>query len=121
MTANRIQDGVFGGPVLDPEIFSSQASFQTLARELAGGGRASAGGLWGSSQALLLSGLINHAPGPWLVVTSSEPEAEAFTADLEALGIEVCHLPARETYSSGSNRKAHADPETFRVQTHMHR
>jgi len=114
MTANRIQDGVFGGPVLDPEIFSSQASFQTLARELAGGGRASAGGLWGSSQALLLSGLINHAPGPWLVVTSSEPEAEAFTADLEALGIEVCHLPARETYSSGSNRKAHADPETIR-------
>lgn len=106
--------GLHSGPAVESNLFAKNPVFQKLARELAGGGDVAASGLWGSSQALLLSELVGHAPGPWLVVTSSEPEAEAFAADLEALEIAVCHLPARETYSSGSNRKAHADPETIR-------
>mgnify|MGYP002628587001 CR=1 FL=1 len=112
--SSKREGGLHGGPAVESGLFANNPVFQKLVREVAGGGSVSAGGLWGSSQALLMGELSRHAPGPWLVVTSSEPEAEAFTADLEALEIDACHLPARETYASGSHRKAHADPETIR-------
>ena len=54
-----------------------------------------AGGLWGSSQALVLSTLATRAQGPWLAVCSTEVEAETFAEDLASFGAEATALPAR--------------------------
>ncbi|MDF1799776.1 MAG: hypothetical protein P1V81_11420, partial [Planctomycetota bacterium] len=87
-----------------PKTFGGEVLFQRLVRDLGRGGVVSAGGLWGSSQALLFASATELLAGPWLVVTSTEPEAEALTADLDALGVACTYLPARETYSTGRAR-----------------
>jgi transcription-repair coupling factor (superfamily II helicase) len=55
----------------------------------------SVGGLWGSSQAFVLAALTERAHGPFVVVVSSDAEAEAFVADLAVFGVEAVHLPPR--------------------------
>ena len=69
-----------------------------------------AGGLWGSSQALMLAGLTERAQGPWLAITSSEDEAQLFAADLAVFGVESSWLPAREKAAGSST----IDAETLK-------
>jgi transcription-repair coupling factor (superfamily II helicase) len=73
---------------------------------------ASAGDLWGSSQALLLALLVKRAQGPWLVVTSSESEASSFVDDMAFFGAESVWFPARE--SGVGEHTGHADLEMVR-------
>ena len=73
------------------------------------------GSLWGSSQALALAELTRSAQGPWLVNCSTEGEAELFADDLRALGVDVLHFPARESFTAKRGESGmHADPESVR-------
>ncbi|MFT5050675.1 MAG: transcription-repair coupling factor (superfamily II helicase) [Chlamydiales bacterium] len=61
-------------------------------------GRLSVGNLWGSSQALVIAGWLASAASDeqvW-IIASSETEAESFTADLQAFGVDATLFPARE-------------------------
>ncbi|QDU69608.1 transcription-repair coupling factor [Engelhardtia mirabilis] len=80
---------------------AATATFARLVDALQRDQGVSAGNLWGSSQALVLSQLLGRHQGPWLAVTSSEAEAEAFTADLVTFGCEPLHLPARDSERMG--------------------
>ena len=109
-------------PVITPPLPATLGD-RPLAADLAGrlarGEVVHVGGLWGSSQALLLQALVaREAAATWLVVTSTEPEAEAFADDLVALGLDATLLPARETYSTG-RAKAHADPASIRARLQL--
>ena len=57
--------------------------------------KVSVGSLWGGSQAMVLAELCRRAQGPWLVLLSSDAEAESFSEDLAAFGAEPVLLPAR--------------------------
>jgi len=102
------------GSALDPAAFARHDAFRAWVRSLEAaprGRRAGAGGLWGASQALALAALVREGAGPWLVIASTEAEAEQVADDLAVLGLEPTAFPARETYSG---RGAHADPESIR-------
>ncbi len=105
---------------LDPTLLDASEGFRRLL-ELES--RAVAvGGLWGSSQALLLANLAQRLQGPWLVVLSNDAEAEAFADDLATLGIEATLFPARESYAvreRGLSGRAHADPDSIRRRLHV--
>jgi len=61
-------------------------------------GRMCVGNLWGSSQALVIAGWMaasTNREQVWLIA-SSESEAESFTADLQAFGVDATLFPARE-------------------------
>ncbi len=77
-----------------------------------GGPPVACGGLWGSSQALVLATLAENAQGPWLVVCSTESEAERFHEDLETLACPSVLFPAREASQSGLSGAA--DPQSIR-------
>ena len=72
------------------------------------------GGLWGSSQALLVASLASARQEPWIIVCSTDLEARMFADDLEFFGAAGAWLPARTSFSAGSN-KAHADLENVRI------
>jgi transcription-repair coupling factor (superfamily II helicase) len=78
------------------------------------------GGLWGSSQALVLATLVRDSREPWLVVLSNDAEAEEFAADLATLGIEHTLFPACESFASAGRGggRAHADPGSIRARLH---
>jgi transcription-repair coupling factor (superfamily II helicase) len=76
------------------------------------------GGLWGSSQALVLASLVRVARDPWLVVLSNDAEAQEFADDLVTLGVEVLLFPACESYATtgrSAGGRAHADPGSVRA------
>jgi len=56
----------------------------------------SAGGLWGSAQALVLAELVRRSKQPWVAIASGEAEAEALRDDLEFFGLQADLFPARE-------------------------
>ena len=74
-----------------------------------------AGNLWGSSQALALTACLEHAPGPWLVLTATQSEADSFALDLEQFGASAAILPARggDEGSSGADADAVRDRLRF--------
>ena len=100
--------------VLDPAILDGDPVFAAFAQHVAGLTRqahASAGGLWGSSQALVLARLIERGDdASWLVVCSTEGEAELFLQDLGAFGHDATLLAARE----GTSSVAGADLDSVR-------
>ncbi|HED66119.1 MAG TPA: transcription-repair coupling factor [Planctomycetes bacterium] len=112
MTVNAASD-----PVLAAGTLQGHAPFEDLLIRLEAREAVHAGGLWGSSQALVVAELSRRAQGPWLVVTSSETEAELFIDDLASFGADALALPAREPMASSSRSDSdhmHADPETIR-------
>jgi transcription-repair coupling factor (superfamily II helicase) len=78
------------------ELFPELKRFIGAVKKARGSRPVSAGNLWGSSQALALSALVAHTKGPWVVVTSSDAEAESFLDDLATFGAEGVWFPARE-------------------------
>jgi transcription-repair coupling factor (superfamily II helicase) len=60
-----------------------------------------AGGLWGSSQALVLAGLARRSEHPLLVLVASEGEVAALVDDLETFGVAALPLPARGEGADG--------------------
>lgn len=84
------------------EELSNTAGAERIAEALAARRVVTAGGLWGSSQALVFAGLVRRAQGPWLAVTSSEDEAQLFASDLEVFGARARWLPAREKAATSS-------------------
>jgi transcription-repair coupling factor (superfamily II helicase) len=84
------------GAVLD----AAQLPIPELAaieRKLGAQALVAAGGLWGSAQALLVAGLAERSKAPWVVLASTEAEAEAFADDLASFGAAPTRLPARES------------------------
>jgi len=97
--AGATEDGAQIVPVLragELALFPELKRFIGAVRKARGSRTVSAGNLWGSSQALVLSALVTHAQGPWVVVTSSDAEAESFLDDLATFGAEGVWFPARE-------------------------
>ncbi len=91
------------------------ASFPELERLLAtvsAKQHAAAGNLWGSAQAFVLARVAERAAGPWIAVTASDAEAEAFVDDLGAFGARATWLPARDPH--GKSGAAHADLDLVR-------
>jgi transcription-repair coupling factor (superfamily II helicase) len=95
------------GPLDLAHALDGLPAFESLANDVASGRALTVGGLWGSSQGLALSLLTQRAQGPWLVVCSTEAEAEAFAEDLAAFGVEPVLFPARDGGAT-------ADPESVR-------
>ena len=83
--AERASDASFAAPLAEIDL---------LCERLHSERRASVGGLWGSSQALLLAELDRRGQGPWLVTVSTDAEAEAFAEDLAQFGSEPFLCPA---------------------------
>ena len=90
------------------------APFQTLLERVERQRRIGVGGLWGSSQALVLAGLVLERPEPFVVVLSSDAEARVFADDLRFFGADPLWFPSRTGFSTGAN-KAHADLENVRL------
>lgn len=83
-------------PLLPTSAFDESEVLEAVARRLLETGRAKFGGLWGSSQAMVLATLEKRLQGPLLAITSSEDEAQSFAGDLEVFGARPTWLPARE-------------------------
>ncbi len=98
---------------LGPAALEGMEAFARLAAAVSKRAEVHAGGLWGSSQAMVLAALVERSGEPFVVICSSEAEARAFADDLEAFGAEPAWLPARESFSTGSST-AHADLENMR-------
>ncbi len=102
-------------PVLDPASLDGDAELRALVEALHEEREVAAGALWGASQALVLAALLKQAQGPWLVLASTEADAELFADDLAAFGARAEILPSRE--SSGARAGGpvvHADPDQIR-------
>ena len=90
--------------VLDAAELSALPELQKLEALLAKKKLVSAGGLWGSSQALAIAWLAARPTvggRRLLVACSTDPEAEGVRADLAAFGLPSVGLPAREGSASG--------------------
>ncbi len=83
--------------MLDARALGDTPELERIAAALDGGGEPAVGGLWGSSQALVLAALASRSDHTWVAITSSDPEAEAFQADLLAFGTDAALFPARTT------------------------
>ncbi len=103
-------------PLLDAGSLPSFDALERLVRRLHAERGVIAGGLWGSSQALVLAALATRAQGPWLVVCSTEVEAETFADDLRAFGAEVASMPARDPYARRGHAQADLDAVRGRLQ-----
>jgi len=97
---------------LDPTVLEQSPTFRDLVRRSSTERSLAAGNLWGSSQTMAIAALTRSGAGPWLVLASTEVEAELCVEDLTTFGVEATLLPARESYSSGGT--LHADPEAIR-------
>jgi transcription-repair coupling factor (superfamily II helicase) len=97
--------------VVDAAEIGLEPEITRIVRALETSRSASIGNLWGASQALVLAALATRAQGPWVVVTSSEAEAQGFVEDLATFAAEAVWLPARESFTGG---RAHADLEGVR-------
>ncbi|MFN0245055.1 MAG: transcription-repair coupling factor [Planctomycetota bacterium] len=103
MSEPTVVSAVDTEPLVDARALAVLPEVARLAQLALKSRRASAGGLWGSSQALVLAALAQRMPGPWLVVTASEAEAEGFAADLATFGAPSTLLPARESVRPGES------------------
>jgi transcription-repair coupling factor (superfamily II helicase) len=68
------------------------------------------GGLWGSSQALVLAWICRRSAGPLLAVLATDAEARSFRDDLEIFGVEAALFPSRE----GKEQSGAADADLVR-------
>jgi len=102
---------------IDPALLDGSETFRRLVRLVHDEQEVAVGNLWGSSQALVLAGLVGRAQGPWLACVSTEPEAELLVDDLATFGVEAVPFPARESYAAAgaSSGRVHADPATIRA------
>jgi transcription-repair coupling factor (superfamily II helicase) len=98
-------------PVIDAASLPANRDIEILLETLQRSRSAAAGNLWGASQAMVLAALVPRAQGPWMVVTSSDAEAQSFVEDLAAFGANAVWFPARESFSAG---RAHADLDMVR-------
>ncbi len=95
------------------EVLEGSEAFVRLAAAVAKRPEVHAGGLWGSSQALVLAGLAARLQEPFVVMCSSDAEARSFAEDLVGFGAPATWFPARESFSTGSHG-AHADLDNMR-------
>ena len=100
---------------LDAAAFAEAPELQRIAAAVDEQGRVSVGGLWGSSQALVLAALSASSDDTWLAVTSTEPEAEAFADDLAAFGADALLFPARAA-APGRHGSVDLDSVRARIQ-----
>ncbi|MBI5435255.1 MAG: transcription-repair coupling factor [Planctomycetes bacterium] len=102
--------------LLDPALCASSASFARLVEELGRRRFVSAGGLWGSAQALMIAALHERLQGPWWLVVSTDAELESFAEDLEAFGL----APARLVSRGGAGARADSlDAEAVRARIQL--
>jgi transcription-repair coupling factor (superfamily II helicase) len=73
------------------------AELASIERRMGAQALVALGGLWGSAQALLVAALAQRSKAPWIVVASTESEAEALADDLASFGATPTLLPARES------------------------
>ena len=99
-------------PAFAPSLLAHSVGLERVLEGLEGKEPVAAGSLWGSSQALLLAALFERRRGAFLVLCSTETEADAFAADLAACGLRALVFPARESSPLG---RAHVDPEALRL------
>lgn len=90
----------------EPETDAPFAAFPRLLERLHAEPEVAVGGLWGASQALVLAELDRRAQGPWLVITSTDREAESFALDLEQFDASPVLLPARTGGRGGADVEA---------------
>ena len=102
-------DRTASGRLLDlPACLNSHTGFCEIVKALLRGEQASLDGAWGSSYALVAAALVDHAPGPIVVVTPTAEESDDLADDLELFTSERClHFPAWET--AASDRIVHDD------------
>jgi hypothetical protein len=100
---------------LDVSLLDSSPAFRRLIELIHSERSVAAGSLWGSSQGFVLSALMRHAQGPWLIVISNETEADLFLDDLETLGVDATRFPARESSSGSGHGGALVDPDSVRA------
>ncbi|MFT7667569.1 MAG: transcription-repair coupling factor (superfamily II helicase) [Planctomycetota bacterium] len=91
-----------------------QPQFERLLKRLSNTRQVSVGGLWGSSQSLLIASIAQNRQEPLIVVLSTEAEARTFADDLGFFGADPVWFPARNTISSKSGG-GHADIENVRL------
>jgi transcription-repair coupling factor (superfamily II helicase) len=96
------------------DLLGGLAPFESLLKRIDRNRHVAAGGLWGSSQALVLAGLLRLRQEPFVVVLSSDAEARVFADDLRFFGAVPVWFPSRMGFSTGSG-KAHADLENVRL------
>ncbi len=103
-------------PALSPAVIDGLEPFERLLEAAARARRVAAGNLWGSSQALVLARLVQRAQGPWLVLCSTDAEAELLQDDLETLGERPTALVARESVGARGSGDARSlvDPDSVR-------
>ena len=87
---------------VDLSFVTDTEAFEKLVRRLDVDRNLGAGGLWGASQPLVLAALYERVQGPWLVVVSSDAEAELALDDLATFGVEATVLPARVAKGRGN-------------------
>jgi len=100
---------------IDVSLLDSSPAFRRLIELVHSERSVAAGSLWGSSQGFVLSALMRHAQGPWLIVISNETEADLFLDDLETLGVDATRFPARESSSGSGPGGALVDPDSVRA------
>jgi transcription-repair coupling factor (superfamily II helicase) len=93
---------------LEPQRLGQLELAREVDARLRAGAELEVGGLWGSSQALLVRALLARAERAVVVLTSNEAEAEAFAVDLETLGLAPTALPSREAGGPPGARTADA-------------
>ncbi len=103
-------------PLLEAEKVPSFDAFERLVRRLHARRSTVAGGLWGSSQALVLATLATRAQGPWLVVCSNEIEGDLFAEDLRSFGAEVATMPARDPFAKRGAAQVDVEAVRLRLQ-----
>jgi transcription-repair coupling factor (superfamily II helicase) len=107
---------------LTPGDLASLGAAAEIAAALQSQRSLAVGGLWGSSQALLLAALTRAegAPrGPIVAVLATDAEAESFAADLATFGLEVALFPSRE--AGAGRRPAEVDLESLRLRLQVAR
>ncbi len=103
-------------PAIDPRELARLPAVRELAQALTADRAATAGNLWGASQALVLAALAERLPGPWLAILSTDAEARLFALDLETFGAQPAFLPAREAPG-----RSGPDPESLRGRVELAR
>ena len=120
VNAGPMQAPQEAGAALDARGLGSLPELTRIVEALEGKSAASVGGLWGSSQALVLAALVRARgaagepgdAGLVCAITSTEPEAEAFAQDLELFGVDAALFSARVELPG---RRAEVDLDSVRA------
>ncbi len=114
---STLRSNPLGAPLLalTQRARESWSPLSELERALAGRQAVQAGGLWGSSQALVLAALAAPSERMFALVVSSQSEADNFAQDLESFGQVSWLLTERE--SLGTTTKV--DPASVRQRLHV--